>query len=162
MGWIFVKRTYLRVCWRSTIDLCVMNLPKRLSFKSLPKVYTLSKVFLWIKPSCFSLETVCHSWCTHQTGLFSSASVVPQSKYTELGSSAAPYHDDIFGTRQTNILAQFYLFGKTWPAYSSATQATEINILDQITGKVIDMSRTYIPLNTLMIPLKRVKLRGAV
>ena len=28
----FVKRTYLKVCWRSTIDLCLMNLPKRSSF----------------------------------------------------------------------------------------------------------------------------------
>ena len=41
----------------------------------------------------------------------------------------------IFGTRQTNILAPCYLFGKTWPALSSATQVTEINIHDQITGK---------------------------
>ena len=29
-----------------------------------------------------------------------------------------------------------------------------------ITGKVIDVSRTHIPLKALMIPLKRVKLRG--
>ena len=88
--WIFVKRTYLRVCWRSTIDLCLMNLPKRSSFKSVLKVYTLSKILLWIKPSYFSLENACYSWCMHQTGLFSSASVVPQSKFTgELWSSAS-------------------------------------------------------------------------
>ena len=80
--WIFVKLTYLRVCWRSTIDLCLMNLPKRSSFKSLLKVYTLSKILLWIKPSYFSLENACDSWCMHQIGLFSSASVVPQSKFT--------------------------------------------------------------------------------
>ena len=80
MCWIFVKRTYLRVCWRSTIDLCLMNLPKRSSFKSLLKVYTMSKILLWIKLSYFSLENACYSWCMHQTGLFSSASVVPQSK----------------------------------------------------------------------------------
>ena len=36
------------------------------------------------------------------------------------------------------------------------------NALDQITGKVIDVSRTHIPLKALMIPLKRVKLRGVV
>ena len=53
---------------------------------------------------------------------------------------------DIFGTGQTNILALCYLFGKTWPAHSRATQATEINTIDQITGKVIDVSRTHIPL----------------
>ena len=46
----------------------------------------------------------------------------------------------IFGTGQTNILALSYLFGKTWPAHSRATQATEINTIDQITGKVIDVS----------------------
>ena len=57
---------------------------------------------------------------------------------------------------------EIILFGKTWPAHSSATQATEINTLDQITGKVIDVSRTHIPLKALMIPLKRVKLRGVV
>ena len=69
----------------------------------------------------------------------------------------------ISGTGQTNILALCYLFGKTYkPARSSATQATEINPLDQITGKVIDASCTYIPLKALMTPLKRVKLRGVV
>ena len=66
---------------------------------------------------------------------------------------------DIFGTRhscgQTNILALGYLFGKTHkPAYSSATQVTEINTLDQISSdEVIDVS-THIPLKALMIPLK--------
>ena len=49
----------------------------------------------------------------------------------------------------------------TNPQYS-ATQATEINTFDQITGKGIDVSRTHIPLKALVIPLKRVNLRGAV
>ena len=44
---------------------------------------------------------------------------------------------------------------------TSATQVTEVNTLDQITGKVIDVNRTHILLKALMIPLKRVKLRGA-
>ena len=48
-----------------------------------------------------------------------------------------------FGNGQTNILALCYLFGKTWSAHSSATQTTEINTLDQITGKVIGVSRTH-------------------
>ena len=69
---------------------------------------------------------------------------------------------DIFGSGQTNILGLCYLFGKTWPAHSDVTQATEINTLDQITRKVIDVSRTHIPLKALMISLKRVKLRGVV
>ena len=38
--------------------------------------------------SSLSLENVCDSWCMHQTG-FSSAAVMPQSKFTELCSSAA-------------------------------------------------------------------------
>ena len=38
--------------------------------------------------SSLSLENVCDSWCMHQTG-FSSAAVVPQSKFTELCSSEA-------------------------------------------------------------------------
>ena len=57
-----------------------MNRPKRSSFKSVLKVYTLSKILLWVKPSYFSLENGCYSWCMHQTGLFSSASVVPHSR----------------------------------------------------------------------------------
>ena len=71
-----IKRTYLRVCCWSTIDLCLVNLPKRSSIKSV------LKILLWIKLTYFSLENACYSWCVHQTGLFSSASVVPQSKFT--------------------------------------------------------------------------------
>ena len=57
---------------------------------------------------------------------------------------------DIFGTGQTNTLNLCYLLGKTYkPAHSSATRVTEINTLDQITGKVIDVSRTHIPLKPL-------------
>ena len=43
------------------------------------------------------------------------------------------------------------------PAYSGATQVTEINTLDQISAEeVIDVS-THIPLKALMFPLKRVR-----
>ena len=38
--------------------------------------------------SSLSLENVCDYWCMHQTG-FSSAAVMPQSKFTQLCSSAA-------------------------------------------------------------------------
>ena len=70
---------------------------------------------------------------------------------------------DIFRTGQTNILALCYLLGKTYkPAHSNAIQVTEINTLDQIAGRGIDVSRTHIPPKALMIPLKRVKLRGVV
>ena len=144
--------------------------------------------------------------CINETGLFSSAAfvpqskstaVVPQSKFTEGCSSSAavvphkvnlpscevtqwPLCDkvslrrrearrrlffltcDIFGTGQTNILALCYLFGKTnKPAHGCAPKVTEINKLNQITEKVIDVS-THIPLKALMILLKRVKYRGVV
>ena len=62
---------------------------------------------------------------------------------------------------QTNEhLALCYLLRKTYkPAYSSDTQVTEINTLEQSTEKVIDMS-THTPLKAFMIPLKGV--RGVV
>ena len=68
---------------------------------------------------------------------------------------------DIFGTGQTNILALcYFILGKTYePTHSSAPQVTEINKLDQITEKVIDVS-THIPLKASTIALKRV--RGVV
>ena len=50
---------------KATIDLCLMKLPKRSSFKSVLNVYTLSKILLWIKPSYFFLENACYSWCMH-------------------------------------------------------------------------------------------------
>ena len=59
-----------------------MNLTKRSSFKSLLKVYTLSKILLWIKPLYLSLENACDAWYMHQTVLFRSVAVVPQSKFT--------------------------------------------------------------------------------
>ena len=90
----------------------------------------------------------------HQTVLFSSAAVVPQSKSTRY--EARRHHFimicDIFGNR-TNKRDQ--------PTVAPL-QVTEINTLNQITGKVIDVSRTHIPLKALMIPLKRVKLGGVV
>ena len=55
----------------------------------------------------------------------------------------------------------FYI-GKTYKlTHSSAPQVTEINKLDQITEKDIDVS-THIPMKALMIHLKRMKLRDEV
>ena len=76
--WIFV---YLRVCWGSTIDLCLMDLPKRSSFKILLKVNNLSKILLWtrgtcIKPGCLAWPPFCHR--VNLLALWSSASAVPQ------------------------------------------------------------------------------------
>ena len=59
---------------------------------------------------------------------------------------------DIFGTGQTNTLTLCYLLGKTYkPAHIIATleSLNLINTLDQIAGKVIDVSRTHIPLKAL-------------
>ena len=146
------------MCWRSPFVLCLLNLPKCSSFKSLPLI------LLWIKPSThifqhgssLSLKNVCDSCCMYQTGLFGSAAVIPQNKFTELCSSAEVvpesklnlstfvawrplFHKvnlprcearrrhfmmtcDIFCTGQTNILALYYLFGKTYkPAHSSSS-----------------------------------------
>ena len=85
--WIFVKRTYLRVCWSSTIDLC-------LNESSFQGVH-LSKVCWKFTPSVkfyFGLNLHIFLWkmCATPGGLFSSESIVPQSKFTgELWSSAS-------------------------------------------------------------------------
>ena len=100
----FIFQTFAEVCYSVFVN--------RSSFKSVLKVNTLSKILLWIIPSYFSLENACYSWYVHQTGLFSSASVVPQSKFTgelcssaavipqskssEMWSSAAPFHHDLW------------------------------------------------------------------
>ena len=52
------------------------------------KFYFGLSLHIFQRASSLSLENVCDSWCMHQTG-FSSAAVVPQSKFTELCSSAA-------------------------------------------------------------------------
>ena len=53
----YIFKSLLKVYYH----LCLMQLPKRSSFKSVLKVYTLSKILLWIKPSYFSLENACYS-----------------------------------------------------------------------------------------------------
>ena len=106
-----------------------------------------------IKPGCLAWPPLCQ-----KVNLLSCVARRPLCHEVNLpGYEARRRHMTcyIFGTGQTNILALCYLFAKTYtPAHSSATQVTEINTLDQITGKVIDVSRTHIPLNALMIPLK--------
>ena len=144
-------------------------------------------IFLWkmratpgacIKPGCLARRPLCHkvnltATCEarhplfHKVNLLSCVARRPLFQKVNLPRCEARRRHfimtcDIFGTGLADILALCYLFGKTWPAHSSATQATEINTLDQITGKVIDVSRTHIPLKALMIPLKRVYLGGAV
>ena len=149
----FIFQTFAEVCYSVFVNRSsfksVLNLRKAYIFKSFLKVYYRSvfaesfKTFIFQKfrrPLCHKVNL---PRCEARRRHFIMTC-------------------DIFGTGQTNILALCYLFGKTWPAHSSATQATEINTLDQITGKVIDVSRTHIPLKALMIPLKRVKLRGVV
>ena len=139
-----------------------MNLPKRSSFKRLLKVYTLSKILLWIKPSYFSLENVCDSWCIHQTGLFwplchkvnALSCVAWRSWFYKVNLPRCEtrgrhfiVHDLWYFRQRTNEHFSSMLFiCKTWPAHSSATQVTDINTLDQMTGKVVDVSRTHISL----------------
>ena len=68
----------------------MLNRPKRSSFRSLLLnfYFGLSFHIMFQHGSSLSLENVCDYWCMHQTG-FSSAAVMPQSKFTELCSSAA-------------------------------------------------------------------------
>ena len=58
---------------------------------------------------------------------------------------------DIFYTRPTNTLTLCYLLGKTYKlAHSSATlESLKSTRSTQITGKVIDVSHTHIPLKAL-------------
>ena len=58
-----------------------------ISQKFAVKFYFGLSLHIFQRGSSLSLENVCDSWCMHQTG-FSSAAVVPQSKFTELRSSA--------------------------------------------------------------------------
>ena len=102
----FIFQTFAEVCYSVFVNRSsfksVLNLRKAYILKSLLQVHYrsvfnefskafifqkcaesgLSKILLWIKPSHFSLEYACYSWCMHQTGLFSSASVVPKCKFT--------------------------------------------------------------------------------
>ena len=66
-----------------------------------------------IKPGCEARRPLCQK--VNLNALWSSVAVVPQSKSTEMSSSAVPLHHDlcIFGSGQTNILALCYLFEKT-------------------------------------------------
>ena len=124
----------------------------------------------FIKPDCLAQRPLCHKVnllsCVasrpplcHQENLQSCVvQWMLRHKVNLLRCEARRRHfmtGDLFGIGQTNILALLFIRKhlKTSP---------EINTLHQITGKVIDVSRTYIPLKALMIPLKCVKLRGVV
>ena len=155
MCWIFVKRTYLRVCWRSTTDLCLMNLPRRSSLKVCGKCTPWVKfyfglslhIYLWkmratpgacVKPGCLAWRPLCHKvnlpasceaqrLLCHRVNLPSCVPRRPLFHKVNLPRCEGRRHHfiltcDIFGTGQTNTLALCYLFGKTWPAHSSATQ----------------------------------------
>ena len=80
----YIFKSLLKVYYRSVFNAS----SKAFIFQKCVKVYTLRKILLWIKPSYFSLENgcyscySCYSWCMHQTGFFSLAFVVPQSKFT--------------------------------------------------------------------------------
>ena len=67
----------------------MLNRPKRSSFRSLLLNFCCGlSLHIFQHGSSLSLENVCDYWCMHQTG-FSSAAVMPQSKFTELCSSPA-------------------------------------------------------------------------
>ena len=70
------------------------------------------------------------------------AAAVPRSKSSKLCSLLAPFHHDLgYFRHRTNkhFSSMLFIWKNYKPAYISATQVTEINILDQITEKVILM-----------------------
>ena len=85
-----------KVCWglifclrKAFIDLCLLNRPKPPCFRNLLLNFTLDyKPSYFQQGSSLTLENVC-SWCMHQTG-FSSATVMSQSKSSEMWSAVAP------------------------------------------------------------------------
>ena len=148
---LFVGVHISRVCWICGCWICQ-------SVQHPEKSFTLDYAFIFSGMIRHCLWKMCVTpvACINETGLFSSAAVVPQSKYpscvarrpfgvTQSKSAeliARGRHFimtcDIFGTETNEHLALCYLFGKTYkPAYSSSTQVTEINTLDQINEKVI-------------------------
>ena len=123
---LYVIRTYRSVFVRG-----LLNLPKRLT----PWV----KFYFDLSLHIFSKDRHC-LWkmcatpgaCNNETRLFSSAAVVPQSiHWVSLPRCEARRRlfiltCDIFGNRQTNILALCYLFGKTYkPAHSSSVSQNQ-------------------------------------
>ena len=115
------------------------------------KMYATARPGACIKPGCLARRPL-----RHKVNLPSCVALRPLCRRRHFIMTCI-----IFDTGQANILALCYLFRKTYkPAHSSPTQVTEINTLDQITGKVNDVSRTHISLKALMIPLKHVKLKG--
>ena len=101
-------------------------------------------------PSCVAQQPLCHkvklpscvAWrLSHKVNIPSWAAQRPLCHKVNLPRCEARRHHfimtcDVFGSGQTNILAPCYLFRKTYkPAYSRATQVTEINSLNQITEK---------------------------
>ena len=112
-----------RVCWRSTINLCLLNLPKR----STPwvKFYLGLSLHIFQHGSSLSLENVCDSWCMHAWMKPSCLARRPLCHKVNLPRCEARRRYfimtcDIFGTGQTNILARGtqrlfsikYLFGE--------------------------------------------------
>ena len=99
-------------------------------------------------PSCVAQRPLCH-----KVNLPSCVARQPLCHKVNLPRSEARRGHlimtcDIFGTRQTNTLTLCYLLGKTSPQWRHS-RVTEINTLDQITGEVIDVSNTHIPLKAL-------------
>ena len=85
--WWFMcpRRSSLLFVYRKAyISICVCQ-----RFVEFSKTFnTLSKILLWIKPSYFQHGSSLSFACINETGLFSSAAVVQQSKSTELCSCA--------------------------------------------------------------------------
>ena len=106
------------------IDLCLLNRPKRSSFRSLLLNFTLNKAFIF-----FSMVRLCLWKMSAIPGACIKPGLVqrPLCHKVHLPRCEAKRRHlimtcDIFGTGQTNTLTLCYLLGKTYkPAHSSAT-----------------------------------------
>ena len=98
----FIFPKFAKVCYfvfvKHSSFKCLLNLRKVYIFHEFAEgllsicVCWIIKILLSTKPSyfsAFSLENMSDSWCMHQTGLTTSAAIVPQSKFTGLCSSAS-------------------------------------------------------------------------
>ena len=131
-----VIRVSLAFIFQTFAEVCYSVFVKRSSFKSL---LNLCKAYIF-QEFAEGLISICVGWIFQNVHLSKvSAAVVPQSKSTEMWSSAAPFHHDLWYFRhRTNEHFRSMLFVRKslGTAHSSYSQVTEINTLDQITAHI--------------------------
>ena len=134
------------MCPRAFAEFFYSVFVKRSSFKSL---LNLRKAYIF-QEFVEGLLSICVCWIfqkfrqplCHKVNLPSC--VTPQSKSTEMWSSAAPFHHDLwYFPHRTNehFRSMLFIRKNLSIAHSSSTQVTEINTLDQ-TSALIETDHT--------------------